>query len=714
VSKQYDTYSSSSFDVSTATGFDDNVWFNDERHNVYVYPVIGQVSCPEGKPNCSDGEKVQLVDMFSGPDQIVQEDAEGGTLEWFHPVWEPGNIFSYPWNLEQLKAQYPSVNLLTSSQPTEFFTDGSVLTEQAKWDRQTGSTSTTGSTNNVWWGTSVSVSRTPSKVAGGFSGSASLSYNGSASMSTLNTSTTKLGQSTGIGITKPGTFPNPGNYQYGIQPFIFGSDPVTGTVQKINLEQDIQTSGILQAAFVADPTDPSAGSWFTGTYTLPDLALNHPLRWSVSTVKLDPSPSNCVRLAATSTTVSCATFNAPESDLWNSEFYWMKGLLITPATTPPSVHGSGPQIMQAKAGDRLQLQARVYNYSLADMPPGSTAVVQFYGQPWDTGSQTPAGGAFLIDQVGLAPIPGFNSASNGGTQSNWAMASTDKLDTAAYSDQYLIFWMFVWIQDADGYLVPEMSGHGITDIPGTFSSIIYASDYVEDYSNNVGYYHSPFFIAPQNAEPGAPVGEGDVTIEQFSVTPKRALLNEKVSVSAMLHAGDQAVDGVSVKFYDGDPNAGGKVFDVEHIAHIRANEAHQVRVPFRAESCGVHTLYVTTHPQAQTATATLNVRIKPLPVVRELIRQTKALALRGHDRRELLTLLREARQLFRHRDVVGALHKLDVYRGRIEALRGHTIPVEKADDIMAQLDLISSCVGIDAHYEMSHEELMEDEAAGHE
>jgi hypothetical protein len=707
VSKKYDTYASTQFNVSSQTGFDDNVWYNDERHNVYIYPVIGQTACPAGKPNCSTSERQPLNVMFSGPDQITQTLASGGMLEWFQPVWEPGNLFSYPSSLAQLEAQSPnqSANLLTSATPTEFFTDGGPLTVQATWERQTGSTSTSGVTNNVWWGANFSVSKTPPKDASGFQGSISAAYNGSTSMSTMNTSTTKIGQSTGVGIAKPGTFPNPGVYAYGMLPFIFGNDPVTGTVQKINLGQDIQTSGILQAGFVADLTAPEVGSWWSSQYgyTQPDLALNHPQRWNVTTVKLDPSPPNCVRVGATSTTVSCASFNAPESDIWNSEFYRMRGLFITPVITPTGANGDGPQITQAIAGDRVRLQARVYNYSLTETL--GTPIVQFYGQPWNTRDNTPDGNAFLIDQVELPTIPGY-----GGAQPNWVMASTDKLDTAAYNDQFVVFWVFVWMQDANGNLIPEMPGHGITDIPGTFSSIIYADDYLEDYSNNVGLYHSVFYIAPLNSEPGAPVGAGDLTIEQFAVEPKRALLNEKVSVSAMLHAGNQAIDGVSVKFYDGDPAQGGKLFDVENVAHIRANEGHQVRVPFRAETCGLHTLYVTTHPQAQTATTTLKVRVKPLPVLRELIRQTKALELPKPDRRHLLDLLREARQFFRQRDVQGALSKLAEYRSMIEAMRGTVIPVDKADMILAQVDLISSCVGVDLAQDMTQEELMEDQA----
>lgn len=700
VAKQYDTYATTAFDVSATTGFDDQLWFNDERHNVYIYPIIGQTACPADKPDCSDAERLPLTLMISGPDQITQEDVTGSAQEWFQPVWEPGNVFSYPWNLTQLQAQYPSVNLLTSASPTKFFTDSSSLTEQAKWTEGSTSSTTTGTTNKISWGTSLSVSTTPPAATGGFSGSFSINYNGSKAMSTLNTATTVLGASTGIGINKPGTFPNYDQYQYGIQPFIFGDSPASGTFDTVNLGTDIQTDGILQAAFVADPTN--AGSWWGNAYPLPDVALNHPVRWSVVTQTASTGP-NCVETGNPGRPYSCATFNAPEADIWNSEFYWMKGLLITPAETA----ADGPQITQAKSGDQVRLQARVYNYSLTDMPAGSQVVAQFYGQPWNTGSNSPSGNSFLIENVTLGPIPGFNSQSNSGAVANWAVAETTKLDTAAHSDQHLVFWVLVVLKDAQGNPLAEMPGHGLTGVPPTVSGIAEAVTWAEPYSNNLGMYKSLFYIAPQNGQPNAPVGLGDLSIERVTVAPRRALLNEKVSVTAMLRAGDQALDGVSVKFYDGNPDAGGKLFDVERVSHIRANEAHQVRVPLRPATCGRHTLYVKTHPQAQVSTATLRVRIKPLPVVRELTRQTLALEVPARDKRYLLNLLREARQSFRRLDVGGAMSKLDAYREKIAGMRGGTIPVAQADAILAQLDLLRSCVGLDM--EMTKQELMEDQ-----
>ena len=579
--------------------------------------------------------------MFSGPDQVQQTRAAGATLEWYQPVQEPGNVLSYPWSLSQLQAQYqnPPMNLLTSGTPTTFYTDSSSLVEQAQWQAGGSQSKTSGSGTNTSWGTSISVSQTPG-ITGGPIGNLTFSYNGSVSLSTLYTNTTSIGASTGLGITKPGTFPNPGEYQYAIQPFIFGTQPPTGTDQPISDFFDtsvpVQTSGVLQAAFTADPTNFNAGAWWQGAYPQPDLALNHPVRWSVTTVTASSPPPQCVRIAATALTVNCATFNEPQSDVWTSEFHWMKGLLITPA----NANGQGPQLGQATAGDQLLLQVRVYNYSLTDMPEGTRAVVRFYGQPWDVTRNTVAADAFLIDEVSLGPIPGFNSASNGGTQPNWALASTTRLDTASYSDQYLVFWSIVWIQDGQGRLVAEMPGHGLTSIPGVLTDIGQATPLLEPFSNNVGFYKYAFYIAPSNSSPAAGVPAAlprqasgqiklPIAVESVSVSPRKALLNEQVQVSARLRAGAAPIDGLSVFFYDGRGNASDPVFDVETISHVRAGGEYEVRVPFRPATCGTHTLLVVAHPGQAANQTTLEVRLDGAAAAHELLVAVQGLDLSG-------------------------------------------------------------------------------------
>src|SRR5262249_18318734 len=133
--------------------------------------------------------------------------------------------------------------------------------------------------------------------------------------------------------------------------------------QNLPVPPGIDKSGSMTVAYVADPLLLGEGFW-PEAYTRPDIGLNHPARWSWS------KPT------------TTASFNAPEAGVSPRDqfFYQMKGFFITPSGS----NGQGPNRSTATAGDKLDLAVRVYNYSLADMPPDTTAWVRIYGQKYDT------------------------------------------------------------------------------------------------------------------------------------------------------------------------------------------------------------------------------------------------------------------------------------------------------------------------------------------
>ena len=109
VSENYEfTENAFAFDASATTGFGDQVWFNVSNFNVYFYPVLGKSVCPVEIPNCSSSEKQPLYVTFSGPSSSGTGPGPGHTLEWYQPVHEPGNIFSYPWNETMLRQRFSS------------------------------------------------------------------------------------------------------------------------------------------------------------------------------------------------------------------------------------------------------------------------------------------------------------------------------------------------------------------------------------------------------------------------------------------------------------------------------------------------------------------------------------------------------------------------------------------------------------------------------
>jgi len=281
-----------------------------------------------------------------------------------------------------------------------------------------------------------------------------------------------------------------------------------------------------------------------------------------------------------------------------SAFHIMRGFFITRALNPgqcdPDTEGrcQGPQLSTAKAGDKLTLQSRVYNYSLADMPAGSQVHVRFYAQPWNQNMHTPIGDSVLINNadVVLDPIPRFDDAP--GAPLNWTLASTT-FDTTPYGNQYLTFWVVVWMQHSSGNLVPELNEHGLKSIPGTLKSV--ADVQTEEYSNNVGFYNSEFYVFPSQLaqDTGSLDGESaTIDIGKVDLSATRALAGQTVDVSALLSASGNSASGTTALFYDGDPHNGGTAFGLERSPYIAQDGTYQVLAPFHSYTCGTHQLFV--------------------------------------------------------------------------------------------------------------------------
>jgi hypothetical protein len=134
------------------------------------------------------------------------------------------------------------------------------------------------------------------------------------------------------------------------------------------------------------------------------------------------------------------------------------------------------------------------------------------------------------------------------------------------------------------------------------TSINAAAQLEESYSNNVGFYKFAFQILPppttvalaapdaaEAARQQPAVKVGNVKVSRRKISPGDAL-----QVGTTLHTGATAVQGgATVLFYDGDPEQGGTLFDVERLGHLRANDTYDVHVPFRSNVCGQHRLFMT-------------------------------------------------------------------------------------------------------------------------
>jgi hypothetical protein len=615
------TYNGKSYNISATTGFGDEVSYTDSQFNIWVYPVIGKTVCPAGKL-CPPNPQVPLTIQFSAPDGDSQapEAVQGQALQWYQPPWEPGNIFSYPANFDQLKAHYPDVNQLTND-TTGFLTDGSTLTQTATWTGSGTESDSTGLKQNYSFENDLSVNGSIGFAGIEAQGGFGLDVSGSVGFNNLVKGTTTLGKSTGLEISKPGTFPSFQNYGYSVKPYIVGSMQPGGVVDNQPLSGDIQTVGVLRAVFTADPlsSNPSAGGWWRQAYTAaPDVALNHPSRWTYSATSQPSSgnpPANCL-LVGDGKSMDCAELSQRSpGNPWLDIFHQMRGFFISSGVSP----GQGPQLDQAKAGDALTLQTRVYNYSLVDMPTGTEVHVRFYFMPWNTTRNLPAepnGNSYLISEEKVGPIPAFNESTGPNAQPNWTLVSTT-FDTSKFQETkdgnaHMVFWVVVWMQDGNRKIIGEMPGHGLTAIPpaGTANSegettvhfsgpqttpgVAQFEECQPDgncYGNNLGLYKQIFYIAPNSPGAAPPPTSVSLDIGKVDVSANQVTPRDTVVLSATLSAEGAPASGVSVNFYDGDPNNGGRLFAVERIPHISADAQHLVQTTYRTNACGVHQLF---------------------------------------------------------------------------------------------------------------------------
>ena len=609
VQGSYDTYKSKAFKASTATGFGDLIWYTASRFNVYYYPVLGERVCPATKPDCKDEEKGPYYLVVSGPDKISSNIIDARGLEWYHPVHMPGNIFSYPATLEQLQNRVLGSQLL--SQQKSFFTDSSTRTVNVSWSKGAGSDISSGSSSTHSFDTDSSLTLGTVNLAhavGGFTVTGSFDYNNSDATNTLFTTSTTLAASAGIAVHKPSEFFEPGSHKYKVTPAIFGQALPKGVLQDMSTPTDVQTHGVLQALYAADPTDNDAGSWWRSSQTAYnqhiDVALNHPLRWE--TVSNGPS------LACRNH--QCVSFNAPEpNDVWTSGFYQMRGLLVTVGAQ------SGPQRARAKEGERVFLRARVYNLSLKNMDPGTRVHARFYRQEWNPDNTPKGDSVLIIEEVISHPLPGFNADSN-----NWMEASTS-FDTTGLGDTQWLFWVVVWSQDDDENLVAELPGHGlatvrdkedwkwITDVG--LEEVTFDGERTS-FSNNVGILKRAFYIEADANE--ANNNNGEVVVEAVNVTPMGFSHNTpvefRVEAEVVSYGGD-AANGVTVEFYDGDPDAEGVLFDVENIAHLRQGEVNHVRIHYRPPNLGTQLIVVTARHGSEVTRGETTFEV-PLPIHR--------------------------------------------------------------------------------------------------
>lgn len=598
-------YSTFSFDSSTQTGFSDHLWYDSYRMNIWNYPVIGQYACPSGNPNCSAGQKQPMLVRFSGPDSLSRSDIDGNLLPWYQPVWEPGNLLSYPWTQEQLldSLSRPAI----TNQSNVWFGDTSSSNASVNWAQGSGQEVSSGWNNQLSSSRDIAVNGNVSY--GFFSAGASVGLDGSTNTTNaaLQTSSTEASASTGFTVNRPPQ--GVADYTFAAQTYILGQVPMTGTIHSLPLTTTVQANGPLRLAFWANPAySPLPATWWRQTYSVPDVAVGHPQRWTWT-------PPNEVH-PDLFTFNSVVTNTAP----YDQQFYYMRGLFVTDARSP-----GGPQLTTGTVTQPLLLQARIYNFSFADMPPATKVKVRFYAQVYEPNSGAyPAGGNFQIAETSVAPLPGFASTTTQGDPPNWRMAEAtfnpaDHPQTQN-GNVYLRFWVVTWMEDANGNLVKEPENHGLKANPQTLTINGMGDIPVEGYSNNVGtldqvYYlqsSAPAALAPLVPGPPAGTQSPTITVQAGLTTPPPQPATAggpfgKHLLTATLRNGNAALQSVQVLVYDGDPAQQGRLVGWKLIPYVEAGSSFVSRVNYTPQQCGSHTMYIQARAQAQVFAATTQV-----------------------------------------------------------------------------------------------------------
>ncbi|MGD9510076.1 MAG: hypothetical protein AB7X49_16155, partial [Geminicoccaceae bacterium] len=601
VQNKFGIYNSTNFNISTITGLGDVVWYDTNRFNLWIYRVIGHFACPASDTDCDS--KLPLYLTFSGPDQINPHPyTPGSQVEWYQPFHEAGNILSYPQSLTQLQQALDPNTDFSSFYELPFTTGSNDDTQTVQWGDGTSSSQSSGSV--VTHGSSET--ETVSAAVSFFGGEGgSFSESKSNSLGTLNQTSQTMAASNGFKVTVPG-FNFGETYSYPFVGYLLGlaADPdilQTELQDQLAGEVDQPVNGTLRLAFTAQP-DQSSGIWWQGGtapyLSAPDVALNHPLRWSLLSESSGPLSS-----------VYC--FNLLDrTEVEKTGGYEIKGLFILPqgATT-------GPQQTIATEGDVLQLKARVYNYSRLDMAAGTQVKVQFYGQQWNPSTQELTGNAFLIGEDTLGPIPGNNSSNPG---LNASFASVD-FNTASCpiaggcAKKYLKFWLVTWMQSASGgKLVADYQDHGLATLP-TKPYTQLGQVPVQPISNNVGYYNQALYVCPAGAQCSTPseglTASDALAIESVTASAGKVAALDTVEVRATLRTGAEPVGPVLVAFYDGDPAAGAAPFDLEHVPFIEANATYVSRTRHRPRTPGAHAIHVVAQGGGQQAAASLGLDV---------------------------------------------------------------------------------------------------------
>lgn len=732
--------------LTAATDLNDRVWYTQQDLNLYYYPIL----CPPdpSNPNECDPHPAHLV--FSVPQrQNTYSFVPAATVEWYQPPHQVGHVLSYPWTNEQVQSLFPTTDL-DPKLDVQGLPAAGPLSTTFEWTGIGETVDSIGKERTLSFDTSYSISIGANAEVDVFSiggeTNDSFSFNASTSASTVNTTATKVEGKIGFATNVPDASDMRSgsnvDYGYDFDVSVFGQKhplcptkpplPPEGKVCTFDqppLTETVTTQGTLWAGYLADLS--MAGNWWTSPttdyFTHHDVALNHPQRWA-----RDPSKatgSNCLTDSASDTGlcyVRSPSGLAPD-EIWDNEFYQMKGLFVLPSEKSEAgdyLPPEGPQTLILPPDRKAWLRARIHNLSFvatdksgAGNPTNNSVHVRFYAQEWDATNHVPAAGkqSVLVEEIELSQcIPGHGASTNpktacaNGGDANWVLATTSSPfdPTAAGIDlgtegAYVLFWVLVWMEDPSGQLVAEVAEHGITSLPGELTSFTDAGSLSQMYGNNIGFFHAPVFICPSNAEcstasmASAAQSDGEesaaspLTVSVFDIPRDTVARNRPTRIRASLYGGNSAAGAVHVALWSNPMGEAPAIFDVELVPYLRSADRYLVSTAYRPKACGPHEIRLVADPGARGAPVERATELNVSVSARDELGALGDL-LAGAGITEARTYLRAASNSFVRGRVEGGLEELRRLRDLVGNATG--IPADVRRETESRVDSFLDCV----------------------
>ncbi|WP_299491613.1 hypothetical protein [uncultured Shewanella sp.] len=620
--KNTSTYST---DLALTSGYQDRLGILSQSNEHFIYPVMGSRVCPDGD-DCAESEKGQQYVMYTRQSDVSRAYVDGSQVSWYQPVHEVNNVLSYPRSFEQLETDYGSAIEPLSQADNTFYTATGDSEFKMAWLNGTSSSKKTTLINKETWNAGFSgsygTSNSFTKLTGvGYNNSFDIKYNGAYTSTGVTNDTSNYAAGSSVTVALPNTFRSTTDYSYAITPVVFSdkldsssidtSDPFMPEAVKETIQQNETGSlsgGYMKIGYYTNFQNiPSnyMGSWWRSRKGLSkiDIGLNNPTRWdttgSNTSIRLDDEGTNC--LADDVCAVPYQPTVAGQENF--SPFYNMRGLFVT-------TRAGGETRFEAEAGEQLTLQARIYNYSLTDMPEGSRVHVQFYRQSVANSGYLVPNSAELTGETWLSDIPGAGYGSTG--LDNWKMATVD-WDTSEIEGSYY-FWVVAWAEDVDGDMISELPGKGlaseetaplyrdISEVQLEYTTLDSPdlSEVKMTFTNNVGMYPQEFTVLPAGST--AQAATSNVSGNNFMTSamvqaaiPGSSVPVNPISVSINSYTETSVNVGLSTQYdtqsqwiyiVDADEN----IVGMKRVGRIFKHK--NTNVSFAVEECGEKTLTV--------------------------------------------------------------------------------------------------------------------------